>query len=434
MAAIVIVVTTVCLLGVIAWLVRLRYQLHRFMDDFERDRKDLWSSVIDPPSVFVSYRRADSRTIAHRFAAQLRQEHGLQVFIDESEIKGGEDFWQRIQTSVRHADAVYFVIDKEWETAKRPEASEPALLDPGDWVRKEIKLTLDNGIRAVPVLVDNRRVPSPDQLPSDILPLFRNAGLPLDCGRDFEVHTATLAKVASSSEGEVAKRRRVIAAKRDNASMSRLFDCVSHSLGAAAVLAGLVVVASGAFCAAVLQHDQSERQHERQTDQLEAGSRDLTRQVTQLGTDNQTVRKVVSEANSASMQARDIANKIKEDVDCQKSGMPYSLSEMAHAETSHGGKDAVFANWKTPRRMVVEGYAYEWKADSSRLTLVPSKADDDGAALALYLSLAPDAPSSMRAVCSSCAKAKSKVRVLALTRSRTINRVAGDLELILALD
>jgi hypothetical protein len=426
LAILVVIVIVLILFCLVFWYIGWRNTFRNWKEQFQRDREQLWSKAIDPPTVFVSYRRRDSRSIAFRFAARLHDFHNLDVFIDESRIKGGQPLWPAIQAPLRRADVVFFVIDREWETARREPSREPALFEPGDWVRREILLTLANGTPAVAVLVDNRPVPT--NVPDNIRPLFVNAGLPLDSGANFNHNTAELALVAMSSQGVGTMQRRKEALDRDVKSMSEWIRRTSQLIWGCVFLSVFSLVFLATLCVSLWQNARSETA-------LSGKLTEQTRDLSLMEGTNKTLSKAVDYVSQESKEAYTISLANRDDVKHQKSGIPYSLGQMASAEKRYGGKDAVFANWNEPRRVLVEAYAREWKPDQLQLTLFPAKDDDDNSAeLILDLNLPSNAPLSMRSMCSSCAKAKSKVRVLALTRARSVKRITGTLELILPLD
>lgn len=90
-----------------------------------------------PAPVFISYANADSSAFALLIASRLR-EVGLDPFLDIAGLRGGDDWDAVLQAKIIHSD--YFV----------------ALIGPtslqSDYVRKEIQLAHDKGLRIIPVL------------------------------------------------------------------------------------------------------------------------------------------------------------------------------------------------------------------------------------------------------------------------------------------
>jgi hypothetical protein len=108
--------------------------------------------------VFVSYRRVDAGWTANLVADALRDRLGAErVFLDNSSISLGGAFAQEIEDAVRHSAALLALIGMRWDTAR--------LHDPQDWVRRELLLARDHGVRIIPVLVDRPSLPPEAHLP-----------------------------------------------------------------------------------------------------------------------------------------------------------------------------------------------------------------------------------------------------------------------------
>lgn len=125
-------------------------------------------------TIFISYRRDDAAAYAGRLYDGLRERYGdNNVFMDVDRIQPGENFAAVIERSVHTADVVLAVIGKSWLTV-RNESEQRRLDDPEDFVRMEIKATLDAGRRLIPVLVGGATMPGDSSLPTA---LQRLAGL-----------------------------------------------------------------------------------------------------------------------------------------------------------------------------------------------------------------------------------------------------------------
>ena len=64
------------------------------------------------------------------------------------------------------------VIGKQWLTAV-DETGVRRLHDPQDYVHLEIMAALERKIRIIPILVSGARMPRPQDLPPDLIPLTR---------------------------------------------------------------------------------------------------------------------------------------------------------------------------------------------------------------------------------------------------------------------
>jgi hypothetical protein len=115
--------------------------------------------------VFINYRRDDTGWVANTVAKALRQRLGAdRVFLDTSSIALGNAFARTIEDSVRHSAVLLVLIGPRWTEAPLSER----LADPRDWVRREILLAKDNGLRIIPVLVDRTDVPEKRSLPEGL--------------------------------------------------------------------------------------------------------------------------------------------------------------------------------------------------------------------------------------------------------------------------
>jgi len=114
--------------------------------------------------LFISYRRSDSQHFAGRLAERLRQVRGIsEIFFDIDSIGIGEDFARHIHDSISQCAAALVIIGREWDLSR--------LADETDIVRLEVREALRSTSRVLPVLVDNARMPAPEQLPEDLRPL-----------------------------------------------------------------------------------------------------------------------------------------------------------------------------------------------------------------------------------------------------------------------
>jgi hypothetical protein len=117
-------------------------------------------------SVFISYRRDDAAWAA----GWLEKRFGVLMphakrFMDVRHIQLGEDFKWAIERALISVTTVVAVIGRQW---LRDEHGTSRLDSPGDLVRYEIRRALELKKWVVPILIDNARMPSADQLPDDI--------------------------------------------------------------------------------------------------------------------------------------------------------------------------------------------------------------------------------------------------------------------------
>lgn len=123
--------------------------------------------------VFLSYRRADSQVTAGRMAQFLDAVPAVdKVFLDVDDIAVGEDFEHRIRRTLAEATHVFVLIGPQWAGPAGAQGR-TRIFEPEDVVRLEARLALASGLRVVPILIDDTRVPRPAELPEDLAPLTR---------------------------------------------------------------------------------------------------------------------------------------------------------------------------------------------------------------------------------------------------------------------
>jgi outer membrane protein OmpA-like peptidoglycan-associated protein len=92
-------------------------------------------------------------------------------------------------------------------------------MEPDDWVRLEVETALARELRVIPILVEEAKLPSREQLPDTLWPLLRRNAIVVESGRDFHVHVnrliddlnQLLAAHPSSERTEQARRMAVTA-------------------------------------------------------------------------------------------------------------------------------------------------------------------------------------------------------------------------------
>jgi hypothetical protein len=137
------------------------------------------------PSVFVSYRREDSRHLAERLYDRLVAQFGSgQVFKDVDSIPLGLDFREVLTERVGNCDVLIAVIGETWVSITGTNGLR-RLDDPADFVRIEIETALSRRIPVIPVLVGNSSVPRAEELPENLRGLVYRNGLPVRPDPDF---------------------------------------------------------------------------------------------------------------------------------------------------------------------------------------------------------------------------------------------------------
>jgi peptidoglycan/xylan/chitin deacetylase (PgdA/CDA1 family) len=121
----------------------------------------------DAHSVFISYRRKDTKHITGRLHDALRRERpDVKCFLDVNSIPTGVDFSDSIADEIKKSRVVISMIGREWIGFRFGRQSR--IKSPQDHVRREIELAFEFGVPILPVLVDDARIPDPRQLPESL--------------------------------------------------------------------------------------------------------------------------------------------------------------------------------------------------------------------------------------------------------------------------
>ncbi len=114
--------------------------------------------------IFISYRIADSLDLVGRLEADLIREFGAAaVFRDKTRLEGGHDWTKELEQNAKGCRVMLVIIGATWQTAADEDGDwkgVPRLLNPDDWVRKEITLALDAGKIVIPVFLNDAGMPS----------------------------------------------------------------------------------------------------------------------------------------------------------------------------------------------------------------------------------------------------------------------------------
>lgn len=130
--------------------------------------------------IFISYRRDDTASEARLLYNYLRREFGDgRVFMDVEALREpGADFVDAIHASLASCDAVLAVIGRDW-AGMDAKTGRSRLDSPGDFIRMELSIALQRGVRVVPVLVAGASMPPVESLPEDLQALTRRQAVTL---------------------------------------------------------------------------------------------------------------------------------------------------------------------------------------------------------------------------------------------------------------
>jgi hypothetical protein len=157
-------------------------------------------------SIFLSYRRADTKLIIGRICDRLEARFGKgAIFFDIEGILIGTDFPTALDERLRKSDIVLAVIGPNWLGVTG--ADQSRLSNKDDYVRLEIEGALEKNIPVIPVLIDGVAMPAVESLPASIRRFAFRQAIELSSGRDFNVHINRLIAAIEDLVGR--KRRRV---------------------------------------------------------------------------------------------------------------------------------------------------------------------------------------------------------------------------------
>ena len=159
------------------------------------------------PSIFLSYRRADTGGYAGRLADSLERHFGKgSVFQDVETIVPGSNFMQTIDAAIARCDVLAVLIGNTW-LAERNADGGMRLNDPDDFVRLEVASGLRAKTHVIPVLVEGAAMPAETDLPADLKPLARIQALELSDTR-WEYDVQRLAQVVRTLTGVKSPHKR----------------------------------------------------------------------------------------------------------------------------------------------------------------------------------------------------------------------------------
>ena len=151
--------------------------------------------------VFISYRRQDTAWPARQLYELLVAELGPdRVFKDVDDIEPGDDFIEQIRTAVGSCQVLLALIGPQWLTIKNARG-ERRIDDPEDFVQLEIETALTrDDVRVIPILVDNAKMPTPQELPAGLTGLARRQAVEIS---PVNFDTRRLLKVLHETLNEV---------------------------------------------------------------------------------------------------------------------------------------------------------------------------------------------------------------------------------------
>jgi TPR repeat protein len=143
-------------------------------------------------TIFISYRRTDSKHATSRIHDRLRLEFGKgNVFKDVDSIPIGTDFRVVLRDVLSQCRVALVMIGPNWVTCS-DDSGARRLLNPTDFVRLELEASLARDIPVVPVLLDGAAPPRPDELPESLQPICYRHAIAIGDDPHFEDDVARL--------------------------------------------------------------------------------------------------------------------------------------------------------------------------------------------------------------------------------------------------
>ena len=108
------------------------------------------------PSVFISYSSNDLLKV-ERLAEALRQEQGIAVWLDTTNIYPGDDFLEEMKNGIRRADKIIICLSPSFNN--KP---------PVSWVKKELKMAMLRESETGKGIIIPVRIKSGGSIPEEI--------------------------------------------------------------------------------------------------------------------------------------------------------------------------------------------------------------------------------------------------------------------------
>jgi tetratricopeptide (TPR) repeat protein len=118
--------------------------------------------------IFINYRTADATFGAAATYELLAERLGKsRIFLDNQSIAPGGDYPRLLRAALESARVLLVLIGPNWMRAA-PAGTTLLIERDRDWVRYEIRRSLERGVPIVPVLLDGAVLPDPARLPADV--------------------------------------------------------------------------------------------------------------------------------------------------------------------------------------------------------------------------------------------------------------------------
>jgi hypothetical protein len=155
--------------------------------DREDDEHAVTETAPGSGKVFISYRRRETAGHAGRLYDRLAEHYGDERVFMDVRMEPGVDFVDQIDDAVTHCDALLSLIGAQW-LDMRDAQGRRRLDDPHDFARLEVESALARDVKVIPVLLQDAKMPEPEDLPETLQPLARRHAIQLSDERwDYDV-------------------------------------------------------------------------------------------------------------------------------------------------------------------------------------------------------------------------------------------------------
>lgn len=166
-----------------------------FADEARRRISQL-SSNGSADSIFISYRRGDSKAVARLLFEHLRAKVDKErIFFDVVSIRPGSHFKEYIQERLIKCSTILVIIGPSWAGTKIFGRSKMA--SKNDFVRLELETAFEFGLRVIPILTDMMHLPKPRSLPKSVRRICDIQAANIDLGTSYDQDIARLTAAAT---------------------------------------------------------------------------------------------------------------------------------------------------------------------------------------------------------------------------------------------
>ncbi|HTJ66720.1 MAG TPA: toll/interleukin-1 receptor domain-containing protein [Actinospica sp.] len=162
------------------------------------------------PVIFVSYRGEAGDWGPDFVYEKLAEAFGAEVVFKAGQtLRPGQEFTPVLEARAASCRVMLVCIGPGWLTAQNRNGAR-RLDDPHDWVRREIRLALENGNHVIPLLLGNLNevsLPGEGDLPRDIAPLLGRQAVRLERGGRQRSLIPDLIKQLTALAPDLAERR-----------------------------------------------------------------------------------------------------------------------------------------------------------------------------------------------------------------------------------